>query len=122
MAKKIFIVDDSITMLTNIRITLEKNGYDVEQAVNGVEAIEKLKNVGKVDAIITDLNMPRMDGITLIRELRCVSHYRFTPIIMLTTESQATKKEEGKRAGATGWIVKPFQPDQLLAVLDRVIR
>lgn len=120
--KKIFIVDDSITMLTNIRLTLEKNGYEVMQAFNGVEAIEKLKDVGKLDAIITDLNMPRMDGITLIRELRCLSQYRFTPIIMLTTESQAAKKEEGKRAGATGWIVKPFQPDQLLAVLDRVIR
>ena len=122
MNKTILIVDDSLTMLTNIRLTLESNGFQVVQARDGEEALTTAKTLGRVDAVLTDLNMPRMDGIRLIQELRSLPAFRFTPIIMLTTESQADKKEQGRRAGATGWIVKPFQPEQLLTVLKKVIR
>jgi len=120
--RTILIVDDSLTMLTNIRLTLESNGYKTAQARDGVEALATAKTLGRVDAVLTDLNMPNMDGIRLIQELRSLAAFRFTPIIMLTTESQADKKEQGRRAGATGWIVKPFQPEQLLAVLKKVIK
>jgi len=122
MERAILIVDDSLTMRTNIRLILESNGYRVIQAGDGMEAFAMAKTLGRVDAVITDLNMPNMDGIRLIQELRSLSEYRFTPIVMLTTESQPDKKEQGRRAGATGWIVKPFQPEQLLAVLKKVIK
>ncbi|QGG46449.1 response regulator [Heliorestis convoluta] len=122
MGKTIFIVDDSVTMLLNIKMILEQAGYTVYQARDGLEALESLKKIGKVDGIISDVNMPTMDGYTFILELRAQRQYRFTPIIMLTTESQAAKKEKGRQAGATGWITKPFQPEQLLQVLQRVIK
>jgi two-component system chemotaxis response regulator CheY len=98
---------------------LKNIGFEVLEAEDGQAAINVL-NGQKVDVIITDLNMPVMDGLTLIRNLRMKPEYKFTPILMLTTESDATKKDEGKNAGATGWIVKPFNPEKLVQVVQRV--
>lgn len=120
MAKTILAVDDSATMLMTISMSLEKEGYVVKTAGNGVEALQVLNNGGKFNAIVTDVNMPQMDGITLTSEIRKLPAYKFVPIIVVTTESQLGKKEEGKKAGATGWIVKPFKPDQLVAVMRKV--
>lgn len=120
MAKTILAVDDSATMLMTISMSLEKEGYIVKTAGNGVEALQVLNNGGKFNAIVTDVNMPQMDGITLTAEIRKLPAYKFVPIIVVTTESQLGKKEEGKKAGATGWIVKPFKPDQLVAVMRKV--
>lgn len=119
MAKTAISVDDSKTMRDMVAYTLKHAGYEVLQAENGEEAI-KLLSQQKVDVVITDLNMPVMDGINLIRALRAMNDYRFTPILMLTTESDSAMKEQGKSAGATGWIVKPFQPEKLVEVVSRV--
>jgi two-component system chemotaxis response regulator CheY len=102
-----------------VRFTLSDAGYDVIEAVDGCDALAKL--TGTVHLIVTDLNMPNLDGIGLIREARANPAHKFTPIIMLTTESQDSRKTEGKTAGATGWIVKPFKPEQLLAVVKKVL-
>jgi two-component system chemotaxis response regulator CheY len=120
MSKTILIVDDSVTMLMTVRTVLEGAGYNVLQATGVREALNALKGTAKVNAIITDLNMPGQDGLELIKEVRATPAYRFVPIIVLTTESQASKKEAARKAGATGWITKPFRPDQLLAVMKRV--
>lgn len=120
MQKSILAVDDSITMRQTISIVLEKEDYKVTTANDGKDALNKLKGSERFNVIITDVNMPNMDGITFTSEARKLAQYKFTPIIMVTTESQASKKEEGKKAGATGWIVKPFQPEQLLAVVKKV--
>lgn len=120
MAKKILAVDDSTTMLQSITLALEKEGYDVTTAGDGVQGLAVLNGGAKFNVIITDVNMPNMDGITFTRELRKLPMCKFTPVIVLTTESQMTKKEEGKAAGATGWIVKPFKPEQLVAVIRKV--
>lgn len=119
--KKILAVDDSASMRQMVGFTLKKAGFDVKEAKDGSEALEIAKGES-FDAVISDVNMPVMDGITLIRELRALPAYKFTPMLMLTTESGLDKKTEGKAAGATGWIVKPFNPDQLLAVIKKVIR
>ncbi|WP_045215236.1 response regulator [Desulfonatronovibrio magnus] len=119
MAKKIMTVDDSASVRQMVAFTLKDAGYDVVEAVDGQDALGKLSS--PVDMIITDLNMPNMDGLELIRQARGQSQFKFIPIIMLTTESQAEKKQEGKQAGATGWIVKPFKPEQLLAVVKKVL-
>ena len=103
-----------------VAFTLKKEGYDVVEASDGKDALSKLS--GTVDMVITDLNMPNLDGIGLIKGIRAQAAYKFIPIVMLTTESQAGKKAEGKAAGATGWIVKPFTPDQLVAVVKKVLR
>ncbi|KJY97962.1 MULTISPECIES: response regulator [Pseudoalteromonas] len=118
---KILAVDDSASMRQMVSFTLKKAGYEVTEAKDGSEALAIAKK-DKFDAVISDVNMPVMDGITLIRELRTLGDYKFTPLLMLTTESGLDKKSEGKAAGATGWIVKPFNPDQLLAVMKKVIR
>lgn len=118
---KILAVDDSASMRQMVSFTLKQAGYDVTDAKDGAEALEIAKG-NSFDVVISDVNMPIMDGITLIRELRQLPSYRFTPILMLTTESGTDKKSEGKSAGATGWIVKPFNPDQLLTVVKKVIR
>lgn len=118
---RILAVDDSASMRQMVSFTLKQAGFDVTDAKDGAEALEIAKSTS-FDVVISDVNMPVMDGITLIRELRQLSAYRFTPILMLTTESGIDKKSEGKNAGATGWIVKPFNPDQLLAVVKKVIR
>jgi len=119
MSKRVMTVDDSATVRQVLQMTLEGAGYEVLQAVDGVDALDKLA-AGKVDMLVTDLNMPNMDGISLIKQVRLNPTYRFMPIVMLTTESQPAKKQEGKSAGASGWIVKPFRPEQLLAVVRMV--
>jgi two-component system, chemotaxis family, chemotaxis protein CheY len=119
MAKRALTVDDSKTMRDMVSYTLKNIGFEVIEAEDGQAALNVL-NGQKVDVIITDLNMPVMDGITLIRNLRMKPEYKFVPILMLTTESDATKKDEGKNAGATGWIVKPFNPEKLVQVVQRV--
>ncbi|WP_029894647.1 response regulator [Desulfohalovibrio reitneri] len=120
MAKTIMTVDDSASVRQMVSMTLKNAGYDVIEAGDGKQALGKLG--GPVDMIVTDLNMPNMDGIELIRQVRANPKYKFIPIVMLTTESQAGRKQEGKAAGATGWIVKPFKPDQLLGVVQKVLR
>jgi two-component system chemotaxis response regulator CheY len=120
MPKVIMTVDDSASVRQMVSFTLKQAGYDVVEAVDGEDALIKLR-AGTVNMLVTDLNMPKMDGIELIRNVRNEAHYKFMPIIMLTTESQAAKKQEGKTAGATGWIVKPFKPEQLLAVIRKVL-
>lgn len=116
----ILAVDDSASMRQMVRFTLEGAGYRVVQAADGVEALEFAKG-SPVDLVLTDVNMPRMDGITLVRELRGLSTYKFTPMLVLTTESGQDTKQRGKQAGATGWIVKPFSPEQLLSTIARVL-
>jgi len=116
----ILAVDDSASMRQMVSFTLKGAGYEVIDAVDGVDALNKAKQKA-VDLVITDVNMPNMDGITLIAELRKLPNYKFTPLLMLTTESAPEKKQAGKAAGATGWIVKPFNPDQLLATVKKVI-
>ena len=120
MGKMIMTVDDSASVRQMVAFTLRDAGYDVLEASDGKDALAKLSGM-TVQMVITDLNMPNLDGIGLIRSLRAEAAYKFIPIIMLTTESQAEKKQEGKAAGATGWIVKPFNPDQLLAVVKKVL-
>ncbi|GAB6039397.1 response regulator [Endothiovibrio diazotrophicus] len=116
----ILAVDDSASMRQMVVFTLKGAGYDVVEAADGVQALQSAKN-RKVDLVLTDVNMPNMDGITLIRQLRALPNYKFTPILTLTTESAPEKKMEGKQAGATGWIVKPFNPTQLLATVKKVL-
>lgn len=120
MSKIIMTVDDSASVRQMVSFTLKKAGYTVIEASDGKDAMAKLK--GQVHMVITDLNMPNMDGIALIKNIRALPAYKFIPVVMLTTESQATKKQEGKAAGATGWIVKPFKPEQLLDVVKKVLR
>lgn len=115
----ILAVDDSASIRQMVSFTLEGAGYEVIQAHDGEEALGKAKS-SQPDLVLTDVNMPKMDGITLIRELRKLPAYRHVPMLMLTTESSAEKKAEGKSAGATGWLVKPFDPEKLLATIQRV--
>jgi two-component system chemotaxis response regulator CheY len=116
----ILAVDDSASMRQMVSFTLKGAGYDVTEASDGVEALGIAKT-NKFNLVITDVNMPNMDGITLTRELRTLPDYKFIPILTLTTESSTDKKMAGKSAGATGWIVKPFNPDQLLATVKKVL-
>ncbi len=120
MSSVILAVDDSASMRQMVRFTLESAGYEVIQAADGVEALDYAKG-GKADLVLTDVNMPRMDGLTLVRELRGLSNYKGIPILVLTTEAGQDTKMQGKQAGATGWIVKPFNPEQLLATIQRVL-
>jgi len=120
MPHLIMTVDDSASVRQMVTFTLQQEGYEVTEAVDGVDALTKLDGSG-VNMVITDLNMPNMDGIELIRQVRSKPEFKFMPIIMLTTESQPAKKQEGKEAGATGWIVKPFKPEQLLGVVKKVL-
>ncbi len=120
MGHCILTVDDSSTMRQMITFTLKGANFDVLEAGDGVEALEVAKGK-KLSLIITDVNMPRMDGITLVQRLRALPEFKFTPILVLTTESDATMKQKGKEAGATGWIVKPFSPEKLLDVVNKVI-
>lgn len=120
MAKTILSVDDSASVLQMVKLTLTGGGYQVVQAGNGAEGLAKARS-GGIDMVLTDLNMPVMDGISMIRELRKLPHCTGVPIIFLTTESAANMKQEAKAAGATGWITKPFQQDQLLSVVRKVL-
>lgn len=118
MTKRALTVDDSKTMRDMVSFTLKNAGFDVIDAEDGKDALNKLN--GAVDVIITDLNMPNMNGFELIKALRAKPEYRAVPILMLTTESDDSKKTEGKAAGATGWIVKPFNPEKLVQVVNKV--
>ena len=120
MSKIIMTVDDSASMRQMVSFTLKQAGYEVLEAVDGKDALSKLTGA-TAHMVLTDLNMPNMDGIELIRNLRASPTCKFLPLVLLTTESQAEKKQEGKAAGATGWIVKPFKPEQLLAVVKKVL-
>ncbi|HMK44856.1 MAG TPA: response regulator [Dissulfurispiraceae bacterium] len=121
MGKTLLIVDDSASMRQLVSFALKGAGYDVIAAANGKDAIGKLGGA-KIDMVVTDLNMPEMDGITFIKELKKNAAYKFTPVVMLTTESQENRKAEGKLAGASGWIVKPFTPDQLIDTVKRFVK
>jgi two-component system chemotaxis response regulator CheY len=120
MSKIILSVDDSASIRQMVRLTLQGAGYEVLEASDGCEAIERVKSA-QVEMVVTDLNMPNMDGLTLIRQLRSMSSLRGMPIVFLTTESEDSKKQAAKNAGATGWITKPFKQEHLLAVVKKVI-
>lgn len=120
MSATILAVDDSASMRQMVSFTLRHAGYEVVEAVDGLEALAYARS-NAVDLVLTDINMPNMDGITLVRELRQLDPYRYVPLLVLTTEAGAEKKSEGKRAGATGWLVKPFNPDKLLATIAKVL-
>ncbi len=121
MSKTALIVDDSPTMRQMVAFTLTNAGFTVVEAEHGKDTVDKVATGPKMDIVVTDLNMPEMDGITLTKELRKVNAFKFTPILMLTTESAAEKKQAGKEAGATGWLVKPFNPETLLKTIAKVL-
>lgn len=116
----VLVVDDSASMRDMVGVTLKVAGFKYELATDGAEALAFAMG-NAVKAVITDVNMPNMDGITLVRKLRELPHYKFTPILILTTESGVERKQSGKAAGATGWIVKPFDPEGLIKVINRVL-
>ncbi len=121
MAKTILAVDDSRSILQMVSFALKGAGYDVDVAPDGQAALG-MASTKAYDMVLTDLNMPNMDGLTLIKNLRAKAQYRFTPLIMLTTEADPAFKAKGKAVGATGWLVKPFDPQQLLGVVKKVMR
>jgi two-component system chemotaxis response regulator CheY len=118
---RILAVDDSAAMRQMVGVTLESAGHQVLSASDGDEALELARHETPVDLVITDVNMPKMDGLTLVRELRQLPQYKGVPLLVLTTEASTEKKLAGKEAGATGWIVKPFNPDRLLATIAKVL-
>jgi len=120
MAKKVLVVDDSAAIRQSITYVLEQGGYEVAEAKDGMDGLAVLAGMAIPDLVITDVNMPNMDGISFIRKVREDAKYKFMPIIVLTTESQGSKMTEGKEAGATGWIVKPFSTEKLLSVVKKV--
>jgi two-component system chemotaxis response regulator CheY len=124
MAENILIVDDSVTLRASVQYALSSAGYNVIEAEDGKDALRTLQDLHsagvEISMILTDINMPEMDGITFIREARKTS-YKFTPIIVLTTEGQESKKMEGKKAGATGWLVKPFGAAQLVKIVKKIL-
>ena len=121
MAKTILIVDDSTSMRTVVKLTLVRAGYDVLEAGDGQEGLAALEKAGKVHLIVSDVNMPNMDGITFVTKVKQHARHKFTPVVMLTTEGQDTKKEQGRAAGAKAWIVKPFNPPQLLDAVSKLM-
>jgi two-component system, chemotaxis family, chemotaxis protein CheY len=120
MAKTIMVVDDSASLRQVVGIALRGAGYDVIEGCDGKDALAKLKGQ-KVHLVISDVNMPNMDGITFVKNLKQLPDYKFTPVIMLTTESHDGKKQEGQAAGAKAWVVKPFQPAQMLAAVAKLV-
>jgi len=120
MAKTILVVDDSSSVRNVVSIALKGAGYEVITAEDGVDALSKLDGK-KINLIISDVNMPNMDGITLVKEVKKLASYKFVPICMLTTEASGSKMNEGKAAGAKAWIVKPFQPPKLLAAVEKLV-
>lgn len=118
--QKILAVDDSHSIREMVNFTLSQAGYEVVLTVDGQQALDWAKH-NTVDLVLTDINMPNMDGITLITHLRTLDNYKYTPILVLTTESSDDKKMEGRKAGATGWIVKPFNPDKLINTVKKVL-
>jgi len=120
MAKTIMVVDDSASVRQLVGIVLKGAGYDVIEGCDGKDALAKLTGQ-KVHLIISDVNMPNMDGISFVKAVKQMPNYKFTPIIMLTTESQESKKQEGQAAGAKAWVVKPFKPDQMLGAVEKLV-
>ncbi len=121
MAKTILIVDDSSSLRTVVKMALQRAGYEVHEAGDGQEALTKLEQLAKVHLIVSDVNMPNMDGITFVKHVKLHPRHKFTPVVMLTTEGQDAKKEQGRAAGAKAWIVKPFNPPQLLDAVSKLI-
>jgi two-component system chemotaxis response regulator CheY len=121
MAMTILVVDDSATMVMSLKTTLSMNGFQVETASNGQAALDKLKSGIKPNLILTDVNMPVMGGLELIGKVRALPGFKFIPILTLTTESEASKRDEGKRQGATGWLVKPVSGEDLIKVIKKVL-
>ncbi len=120
MSKKVLVVDDSTAIRQSITYVLQQGGYEVVEAKDGLDALSVLQSMAPPDLIITDVNMPNLDGLSFIKKVREDVKFKFTPIIVLTTESQGSKMNEGKEAGATGWIVKPFSAEKLLGVVRKV--
>ncbi len=120
MGNSILIVDDSISMRQSVRFVLEQEGFSVTEAGDGIEGLAKQDGT-KFDLMLTDVNMPNMDGLSMIRSIRSGGMNKFTPILVLTTESQGAVVEEGKKCGATGWIVKPFTPEKLVSTMRKVL-
>jgi two-component system chemotaxis response regulator CheY len=120
MSKTIMTVDDSASVRMMVKFSLQEAGYNVIEAVDGIDALEKLDNES-VNMVIADVNMPGIDGIELVRRMRDDPKHRFTPVVMLTTESNENLKDTGRKVGATGWIVKPFKPADLVAVVKKVL-
>lgn len=121
MAKTILVVDDSVTMIMSLKTALTMNGFEVETASNGQLALDKMKGGLKPNLILTDVNMPVMGGLELIKSVREMPGFRFVPILTLTTETESAKRDEGKRLGATGWLVKPIVAEDLLKVIKKVL-
>lgn len=121
MTKRILAVDDSSTVRQMVSFTLASAGYEVIEASDGQDALSKLSSPVPLRMVLTDLNMPKLDGIGLIRQLRAHPSFKYVPIVVLTTESETEKKQAARAAGATAWIVKPFRPEQLLAVIQKVL-
>jgi two-component system, chemotaxis family, chemotaxis protein CheY len=119
MSKTVMIVDDSGSFRTVVKLALQKAGYETVEAVDGKDAVGKLDG-RKLNLIVCDVNMPNMDGLTFLKHLKTTGSYKFTPVIMLTTESQESKKNEGRAAGARAWITKPFQPSQLVEAVNKL--
>jgi len=122
MKKNILIVDDSESIREIVAIALQEAGYNVTKAVNGQDGLLKLDTLNNLGLVISDLNMPIMDGISFLKEIRNIDKYKYLPVVILTTESQETKKMEAKKAGATGWIIKPFEKHKLITVVKKVMR
>ena len=120
MAKTIMVVDDSASLRQVVSIALKGAGYDIIEAADGKEGLSKLDG-RKIHLIVSDVNMPNMDGITMVKEVKKMPNYKFTPVIMLTTESQEATMMEGKAAGVKAWMVKPFKPDQMLAAVSKLV-
>ncbi len=121
MAKTILIVDDSTSLRTVVRLALTRSGYDVLEAGDGVAALEVLAQAPKVHLIVCDVNMPNMDGITFVTQVKQHARHRFIPVVMLTTEGEEDAKNRGRQAGAKAWIVKPFNPPQLLDAVSKLV-
>jgi two-component system chemotaxis response regulator CheY len=120
MAKTIMVIDDSASLRQVVGIALKGAGYDVVEAMDGKDALSKLTGQ-KINLVVCDVNMPNMDGITFVKEIKQLPNYKFTPVIMLTTESQEAKKKEGQAAGAKAWVVKPFKPEVLLGAVQKLV-
>jgi two-component system chemotaxis response regulator CheY len=116
------VIDDSESIREVITVGLQSSGYNVIKGINGADGLEQLRQSQGIDLVITDLNMPVMDGISFVKEVRKDANYRFLPIIVLTTESQETKKQEAREAGATAWIIKPFSKEKLVNVIKKIVR
>lgn len=121
MAKTILIVDDSVSLRTVVKIALQRAGYDVLEATDGQQGLAALEKAGKVHLIVSDVNMPNMNGIEMLKQVKQHARHKFVPVIMLTTENQSEKKEQGRLAGAKAWICKPFDPPQLLDAVSKLV-